>query len=225
MCSTAGCTGTKNRPRRSSALCSLGRETVPSPLLHAGALASGAILIALATLLDGQLIAPFYDAQARSFRLRDAAALETLGHTGLKWLMVGFWLFCVVWGGALRRGAVYMALIVAAVVALKQYSPYSCPFDLPDYGGTRPLAGRCLPAAHPVIGFALAGLYLALRNRGERRAARHALAAALLIGMAAGAVQVARGAHFPSHVLWTAWVAWAVTLLLAALAALSEGRV
>jgi membrane-associated PAP2 superfamily phosphatase len=29
-------------------------------------------------------------------------------------------------------------------------------------------------------------------------------------------VQVARGAHFASHVLWTAWVAWAVTLALAA---------
>ena len=215
----------KNRPRPSSAPCSLGPATVPSPLLHAGALALGAILIALATLLDGQLIAPFYDAQARGFPLRHARALEMLGHSGLKWLMAAFWLVCLVSGGILRRGAVYMALIVATVLALKYYSPYSCPFDLPEYGGTRPLAGRCLPAAHPVIGFALAGLYLALRNRGERRAARHALAAALLIGMAAGAVQVARGAHFPSHVLWTAWVAWAVTLLLAALAALTRGRV
>jgi len=41
-----------------------------------------------------------------------------------------------------------------------------------------------------------------------------ALAAAWLIGLAAGAVQVARGAHFASHVLWTAWLAWSVTLLL-----------
>jgi membrane-associated PAP2 superfamily phosphatase len=215
----------RSRPRRSSAPASLGPPTVPSPLLHAAALASGAILIALATPLDRELMAPFYDPHARSFPLRTARALEVLGHSGLKWLMAAFWLFCLVWGGTLRRGAVYMGLIVATVLTLKYHSPYSCPFDLPEYGGTRPLAGRCLPAAHPVIGFALAGLYLALRNRGERRAARHALAAALLLGMAAGAVQVARGAHFPSHVLWTAWVAWAVTLLLAALAALTGGRV
>jgi membrane-associated PAP2 superfamily phosphatase len=45
-----------------------------------------------------------------------------------------------------------------------------------------------------------------------------ALAAAWIIGLGAGAIQVARGAHFASHVLWTAWVAWAVTLAAARLA-------
>jgi membrane-associated PAP2 superfamily phosphatase len=39
-----------------------------------------------------------------------------------------------------------------------------------------------------------------------------------VIGLAAGAVQIARGAHFASHVLWTAWLAWTVTLAAAALA-------
>jgi membrane-associated PAP2 superfamily phosphatase len=65
-----------------------------------------------------------------------------------------------------------------------------------------------------VSGFALFGLYLALAS--NRRTARGVLSAAWLIGLAAGAVQVARGAHFASHVLWAAWVAWAVTLALAA---------
>jgi membrane-associated PAP2 superfamily phosphatase len=36
------------------------------------------------------------------------------------------------------------------------------------------------------------------------------------MGLAAGAIQLARGAHFASHVLWTAWIASAITLLLAA---------
>jgi hypothetical protein len=38
---------------------------------------------------------------------------------------------CSAWPGAGRYAeAVYMALIAATVVALKHYSPYSCPFDL-----------------------------------------------------------------------------------------------
>ena len=76
-----------------------------------------------------------------------------------------------------------MAVIAAVVAALKHYSPISCPWDLPEFGGAKPDAGRCLPAAQ-------------------------------LVGFVAGAVQVARGAHFPSHVLWTAWIAWGVTLAL-----------
>ena len=180
---------------------------------HAVALAAGAVFVLLVSLLDRQLIAPFYDAALREFPLRRSWALEVLGHTALKWLMLGFWLFCLASGGRLRRGALYMAVIAGVVATLRHYSPISCPWDLPEYGGARPDTGRCLPAAHPLTGFALFGLVLALRERP--RAARHALAAALLIGAVAGAVQVARGAHFPSHVLWTAWIAWAVTLALA----------
>jgi membrane-associated PAP2 superfamily phosphatase len=108
-----------------------------------------------------------------------------------------------------------MALIAAVVGLLRHYSPVSCPWDLLEYGGRSPDTGRCLPAAHPLVGFSLFGLWLALREQ-RPQAARYALAAALAIGFAAGAVQVARGAHFVSHVLWTAWIAWAVTLALAA---------
>lgn len=181
---------------------------------HAIALAAGAVLILLASRLDRQLIAPFYDPALRAFPLRRSWAFEVVGHTALKWLMLGVWLFCLAWGGRLRRGALYMAVIAAVVAALKHYSPISCPWDLPEFGGAKPDAGRCLPAAHPLTGFALFGLVLAFREKP--RAARYALAAALLIGFVAGAVQVVRGAHFPSHVLWTAWTAWAVTLVLAA---------
>lgn len=156
----------------------------------------------------------FYDAARGGFPLKDAWPLSVLGHTALKWLAVGFWLFCLARRGALRRGALYMALIAVAVNLLKHYSPYSCPWDLPQFGGTEPHAGRCLPAAHPLTGFALFGLYPALWAT-KPRAARYALVAGAVVGAAAGAVQVARGAHFVSHVLWTAWIAWALTLLLA----------
>lgn len=185
--------------------------------LPVAVLAGAALLILLASVFDRALIAPFYDPVLRGFPLKDAWLLAVPGHTGLKWAMLAFWAACLAAGGAWRRGALYMAAIVLAISVLKHYSPYSCPWDLPEYGGLAPRAGRCLPAAHPLTGFALFGLALALR--GERsRAACAALAAAWIVGLAAGAVQVARGAHFASHVLWTAWVAWAVTLALAAAA-------
>jgi membrane-associated PAP2 superfamily phosphatase len=97
-------------------------------------------------------------------------------------------------------------------------SGHSCPWDLPQYGAASVGGpGHCSPAAHPLVGFALFGLYFALRQE-RPAAARAALAAAWIIGLGAGAIQVARGAHFASHVLWTAWVAWAVTLAAARLA-------
>lgn len=161
------------------------------------------------------MIAPFYDPVLRQFPLKDAWLPSVVGHTALKWVMVAFWAGCLAWGGAWRRGAIAMVLIAAVVALLKHFSPVSCPWDLVEYGGSNPDTGRCLPAAHPVSGFALFGLYLALEKR--KHAARAVLCAAWVIGLAAGAVQVARGAHFASHVLWTAWVAWAVTLALAAL--------
>jgi membrane-associated PAP2 superfamily phosphatase len=76
-----------------------------------------------------------------------------------------------------------------------------------------PGPGRCLPAGHPSAGFALFALYFALRE-SRPQAARVGLAAAWIVGTVAAAVQVARGAHFVSHALWTAWIAWAVNLAL-----------
>jgi membrane-associated PAP2 superfamily phosphatase len=184
-------------------------------LLQAGILAGAAVLILAVFRFGGAdrfVTALFYDPARGGFWLKDAWLLAVAGHTGLKWTMLGFWALCLAWGGRLRRGALFMAAIALAVSVLKDQSPFSCPWDLPEYGGSKPETGRCLPAAHPLTGFALFGLYLALRD--DRRAAHAALAAAWAIGLAAGAIQVARGAHFASHVLWTAWVAWALTLLL-----------
>lgn len=166
--------------------------------------------------LDRAITSFFYDTAGHRFPLRNDWLLTKIGHDGLKWAMLAFWLACLAWGGAWRRGALYMAAAAVAVTLLKNASPVSCPWDLAEYGGQAP-SGRCLPAGHPVAGFALFGLYFALK-RESTRAAHAALAAAWTIGLLAGVVQVARGAHFASHVLWTAWVAWAVTLALDALA-------
>lgn len=181
------------------------------PLAALGGAAAAIWLVFGVAGMDRWISAFAYDPALQRFPLRHAWALEKLGHDALKWVMVAFWIACLAWR-PLRRGALYMALAAASVTLLKHASPYSCPWDLAEYGaGSLDGPGRCSPAGHPVVGFALFGLYFVLRA-DRPAAARAALAAAWIIGLAAGAVQVARGAHFASHVLWTAWVAWAVTL-------------
>lgn len=157
---------------------------------------------------DRLLSGVFYDPAAKRFPLRDDWLLSVAGHAALKWLMLAFWASCFAYGPRWRRGALNMVLIALVVSLVKHSSPFPCPWDLPEYGGSAQ-GGACLPAAHPLTGFALFGLYFSLHGTSPR-AARAALAAAWLIGLVAGAVQVARGAHFASHVLWTAWTAWIV---------------
>ncbi len=208
-------------------------------LLELAGLAAAGLLIWLVferAGLDGRLAGAFFDRSRGEFPLRHNWWLAVPGHTGLKYAMVLAWLAVVAaalaplerlrpWRREARQAALGMALAAVAVLLLRNASAHSCPWDLAAYGGTaehfglfaplpeRPGPGRCLPAAHASSGFALFGLYFALR-RFRERAAWIAFGAAWLIGLAAGAVQVARGAHFASHVLWTAWLAYAVNFAL-----------
>jgi membrane-associated PAP2 superfamily phosphatase len=110
------------------------------------------------------------------------------------------------------------ALIVSSLRAI---SEHSCPWDLSAFGGTAeyfrffdtvpliPGPGRCAPSGHAASGFVWLAGYIALRGV-DRTAARYALAFSLLLGILAGLTQLARGAHFLSHVLLTAWICFAV---------------
>jgi membrane-associated PAP2 superfamily phosphatase len=130
---------------------------------------------------------------------------------------------------ARRHELAFMAcaavLSAAAIVAMKHYSAHACPWDIAEFGGLVPyreLLGRhealdpiqgCFPAAHPLVGYAWLCVGFALVPSAPH-AARHLAWAALTAGTIAGAVQVVRGAHFVSHVLWTAWAVWFVNLVL-----------
>jgi membrane-associated PAP2 superfamily phosphatase len=168
----------------------------------------------------------FYDPASARFPLQHDWRLAKLGHTALQRAAVGAWLVLVTlalvpsrWRGIAREAAVDVALAWLVVTLLKQASAHSCPWDLERFGGQaqwfalfgplpeHPGPGRCLPAGHPVSGFAFFGLYFALRR--HNRSSGWMLLGALGVGVVAGVVQVARGAHFASHVLWTAWIAWA----------------
>jgi membrane-associated PAP2 superfamily phosphatase len=50
-------------------------------------------------------------------------------------------------------------------------------------------------------------------RRHDPRVARGLLAAALLAGALFGGVQVLRGAHYLSHVLWSAWLCAALAVI------------
>lgn len=191
--------------------------------------------------LDVTISRVFFDPATGTFPLRDNWWLAAPGHTGLKRLTVGVWFamtLCSVrlprryvgWLPVLREAVAGMALAALLVLWLRGLSPHSCPWDVAGFGGSaqhyplfgavpsNPGPGRCVPAAHASSGFALFGLYFALRDRFPA-AARMTLWTAWVLGLVAGVVQVARGAHFASHALWTAWVAYVSTFALHALVA------
>ncbi|MGE0876692.1 MAG: phosphatase PAP2 family protein [Burkholderiales bacterium] len=201
------------------------------PGLAALAAVAAAIWLAFdASGLDMAVSRVFFDAASGTFLLRDNWWLAAAGHTGLKRLSVAFWCllaFGAAWvparwaalQPALREAAISVAAAALLVLWLRGLSAHSCPWDVAGLGGSaqhyplfgslpeNPGPGACLPAAHASSGFALFGLYFALREC-HPKAARAVLAAAWALGLVAGAVQIARGAHFASHVMWTAWIAW-----------------
>jgi membrane-associated PAP2 superfamily phosphatase len=122
-----------------------------------------------------------------------------------------------------RVAAVIVMLIaMAAVSGLKHLSTSSCPWDLTPFGGTVPYVphgwwgvrdggpGHCFPSGHAVSAFGFFGLYFLWRGHAPR-AARGILAATLAVGALFGWAQLARGAHFVSHTLWSAWACWVLT--------------
>ena len=182
--------------------------------------------------LDAAVSRAFFDHATGRFPLRDQWWFATAGHAGLKRLSLALWLATALaaalaparfsaWRAPLAEGTIAMALCALGVLWLRGLSAHSCPWDLAGFGGpaahfalgatppANPGPGRCLPAAHASSGFALFGLYFALREF-RPRAARFVLSLAWAIGLLAGFVQVARGAHFVSHALWTAWACWSV---------------
>ena len=190
---------------------------------------------------DGDLItaAWFFDAAAGAFPLRRHWLLSAVLHDGLKWLAVLVWLGLLAGWSVLRlRGAaaelrgrlafvlVASLLAVIAVNLARAQSAHSCPWYVADFGGSgqffrlldpRPEEagpGKCLPSGHAATAFMWLALLPALT--GARR--RLTLAGVLLLGGVAGAVQVARGAHFPSHILLSAALCALVVWICASLA-------
>lgn len=189
--------------------------------------------------LDRQLAGSFFDPELGLFPLRRDWLLETVMHKGARLvsqiLVAASLLVC--WHGWKGRlawlpprnallAAIGMLAIPAATAALKLLTNRHCPWDIADFGGYAPYlrllemtppgvrSGRCFPAGHASAGFLWIVWAVALRPAGMG-AARLALLVGLIAGGLLGATQMARGAHFLSHTLWTLWLAWALTVPLA----------
>jgi membrane-associated PAP2 superfamily phosphatase len=124
-----------------------------------------------------------------------------------------------------------VALSLLAVNLIKNASQTSCPWDLQAFGGTAVYVsdwtwgvadggtGRCFPGGHASSAFAFLALSLPwlLPPAGaprRRAVGLRWLAGVLEAGAVAGAVQTARGAHYPSHTLWTLVICGGVSLAL-----------
>ncbi len=127
-----------------------------------------------------------------------------------------------------RRRLTYLFLAMALSIGLvglwRAHSAVHCPWDVEGFGGAFPRirpfapvsslpagvpAGHCFPGAHAASGFSLVAFYFAFRNR-SRLLAWGGLALGLSLGNIYGLSQVARGAHFLSHHLWSGLLVWEV---------------
>jgi membrane-associated PAP2 superfamily phosphatase len=121
---------------------------------------------------------------------------------------------------------VLMNLVV--ISGLKSISTVSCPWDLQAFGGpadyvghwafgvTDGGGGRCFPGGHASSAFAflaLAPVWLRATSAHHQRLGRWVFWVAVILGLAFGATQTLRGAHYPSHTLWTGWLCLTVSWL------------
>lgn len=211
------------------------------PLRRDLAVTLGALLALLAWDASGaDLPSSRLFGSAFGFAWRDSFWTRTLLHDGGR---IAAWaLLALLVAAALRAGAgtakqpgraarwrwiAVMLLAVVAVPALKRLSLTSCPWDLAEFGGVAHYVshwsqgrgdgggGHCFPSGHAVAAFAFFGLYFQWRDVDARRA-RIWLLGVLAAGLAFGGAQLVRGAHYPSHTLWTAWLCWALCATAAA---------
>lgn len=139
------------------------------------------------------------------------------------------------WHPLLSRRARWAALVavsasLALVSLLKHFSLTSCPWDLKPFGGMAwPVShwrlgttdggpGHCFPGGHASSGFGFLAMALpwsAAPRDGlrDQRTGRWWLLGSLACGLLAGLVQTLRGAHFPSHTLWTLLICGGVSLM------------
>lgn len=196
------------------------------------------VLVYPHTHLDTRITDLFYDAQLHRFTLKNDPLLAVWMHVRLKWLMVVIALTSLVFAlfsyrlsslKAYRLSLwwVFAGMVISttAVSIFKHYSVHGCPWDIEIYGGSLPLldlfaalpsgaeAGGCFPAGHPSGGFALMAFYFAFMDIKPRFSV-FMLWIGLLMGLLMGVVQIMRGAHFLSHVLWSGWLVWVVLLAL-----------
>ena len=159
-------------------------------------------------------------------QVRHAAILVYLGVLVMVWLPMGRFKDL----RQLQRFEICVGSTLGLVLinVLKRYSLTSCPWDLADFGGVGTYvshwnwalsdggSGHCFPGGHASSALAFAALSLPWLVSGDdqnRRWGTRILWAVLLLGGLLGVVQTLRGAHYPSHTLWTGWMCWCIAVV------------
>jgi membrane-associated PAP2 superfamily phosphatase len=171
------------------------------------------------------------------FAWRNQWALVNIFHEGGRWLsalVVGVVIVHVARPWAFARDmsltnrwwwCVATAACLLLIPTLKHASATSCPWDLTEFGGSAHYVshwalgvpdggpGGCFPSGHASAAFSFFGGWFVLRETAPK-AARRWLAGVLILGSVFGIAQMLRGAHYPSHSMWTAWLCWTASALL-----------
>ncbi|MAZ02166.1 MAG: phosphoesterase [Sneathiella sp.] len=111
-------------------------------------------------------------------------------------------------------------LIPLTVGTGKKITNVYCPYQLTEYGGTKPHlwpfeervsddSGKCFPAGHASAGFALL-LFIPLARTRKGMV----MAGAMTAGWIMGGYQMLNGRHFLSHTLVTMLLSWMIVCLL-----------
>jgi membrane-associated PAP2 superfamily phosphatase len=181
----------------------------------------------------------FYNSQLKVFSLRDHPFMTQVMHHGFKnamyvlgiaSILLGIWFLkkrkTLLLKKHVALASIGVILIPALVALLKQLTNKHCPWSLDIYGGQVPYtglfeshlshlgAGQCFPAGHAAGGFMWFSWAIALWFIYPKFA-KMILVTAIALGLTLGISRMIQGAHFFSHVLWTAWFAWVISLILA----------
>ena len=182
-------------------------------------------------------IAHFYDAQTHSWPFRDHWLFETVIHqwgrgldlaAGLVWLVFFALSFLSPTLKNHRRLMVYFLVATGAgpllVGAGKHLTHIYTPWDLALFSGTLPHirlfdpvpqglgVGQAFPAGHASGGYAFLSLYFVMEHLDCSRRI-YGLMTGLGLGLIFGLGQQIRGAHFPSHDLFTLVICWYAALV------------
>lgn len=213
-----------------------------TPLLHKPAVRAGLLLLLTTLLWDwgGQDLAVMrWWGDAQGFAWRDNPWLAHYGHDVVKrvlLLVLLAWLALLAWGGgpvrswsgherlAVALGSLASLLVVSLI---KRASLTSCPWDLTEFGGMARYVSHwalgvgdgggahCFPGGHASAALAFVGAALPALSTRRATPWRGSLLLLLLLagGAALGAVQTLRGAHYPSHTLWTMVICYAASAI------------
>lgn len=123
------------------------------------------------------------------------------------------------------QALIAVTLSLVTISTLKHFSLTSCPWDLDIFGGPAHHVshwawgtpdgggGQCFPGGHASSAFGFLAMTLPFLQSADprlQRTGRRWLVFLVVVGLVFGLTQTLRGAHYPSHTLWTAWICWTV---------------